>query len=118
MSAGGRTDGLTSRLERATAHGRGITFIDDAGPVPVSWARMHEESRSVAAWFQERGVEAGDRVALAARTSRDLVAAVQGVWLAGAAAVILPLPHRWESAQAFAAQTRSRLLQADVRLAV
>lgn len=67
----------------------------------------------MAAGLQSRGVEPGNHLALLGPTSRALVTAIQATWLAGAAAVVLPLPMRMASLEEFVAQTRSRIRNAD-----
>ena len=64
------------------------------------------------------GVGVGDHVALLGPTSRKLVTTIRAVWLAGATVVVLPLPMRMSSLEAFVAQTRKRVIDADVALVV
>ena len=68
--------------------------------------------------LQARGVAPGDHVAILGPTTRPLVTAIQAVWLAGAAAVLLPLPMRLGTIEAFVAQTRARIAHSDATLAV
>jgi fatty-acyl-CoA synthase len=110
--------GLRARLEQATTFGGTVVFVDGDDEVAVPWAQLHDEARAVAATLQARGVQPGDHVAVLAPTSRALVTTLQGVWLAGAALVLLPLPMRLSSIQDFVDQTRVRLLRADSRLLV
>lgn len=56
----------------------------------LSWALLHERARRMAAVLAEAGVRPGSRVGLLSDTSADLVAALQAVWLAGAAVTVLP----------------------------
>ncbi|MBK9181060.1 MAG: AMP-binding protein [Acidimicrobiales bacterium] len=108
---------IASRLEQATERPGGrIVFVTPQGHVPVEWARLHEQARAAAAALQARGVGAGDHVAILGPTSRDLVTAIQAVWLAGACVVVLPLPMRMGSLDDFVAQTRARILGADCAL--
>ena len=109
---------LLPRLEVAADTGHGVTFIDDGPESRISWAELHEDARAMAAVLQARGVGPGDHVGLLGPTSRPLVTALQGIWLAGAAVVPLPLPLRLASLSAFAEQTRSRVRQADMALLV
>ena len=55
-------------------------------------------------------------MALLGPTSRELVTAIQAVWLAGATVVVLPLPMRMSSIEEFVHQTRVRIINADVAL--
>lgn len=109
---------LSSRIERAAESGRAITFAGSSDPVRVSWGQLHSEARQLAAVFQDRGISLGDHVALLGPTSRQLVTAIQATWLAGATAVVLPLPMRMGSIEEFVLQTRQRVLQADSALLV
>ena len=113
---------VLSRLEAAAAGGRSITFLGsaaaDGGVAKVSWGRLHEDAQGVAAALQARGIAPGDRVAILGPTSRPLVTTIQATWLAGATLVCLPLPMRLGSIEEFAAQTRARIVHADVRAVV
>src|SRR5437660_4451816 len=107
---------LPERIERATARGGTATFVGSGDPERVSWARLHEDARAVAANLQRRGISPRDRVALLGPTSRTLVTTIQATWLAGATVVVLPLPMRLGSVEDFVAQTRARVRSADVGL--
>lgn len=103
-------DTFTQRIESAAATGRGdIVFLQGDEAVRVSWAQLHEEAKAMAAALQDRGVTAGDHVAIIGPTTRSLVTALQATWLAGAATVVLPLPMRLSSIDEFIQQTRVRL---------
>ena len=112
--AGGAT--LAARIEKSTTRGGSATFVGSGDPERVSWARLHEDARGVAANLQALGVTPGDRVALLGPTSRALVTTIQATWLAGATVVVLPLPMRLGSVEDFVAQTRARVRSADVGL--
>ena len=107
---------ITKRLERAATSARGINFVASGGEVRVTWAELHDDARVVAASLQARGVAPGDHVAILGPTSRGLVTAIQGCWLAGAASMVLPLPMRMGSLEEFIAQTRGRIRHGDARL--
>src|SRR5438309_4222513 len=112
---------LPTRLLRAAERGGTITFLSADGPGAgerVEWAVLHEEAKAMAVALARRGVGPGMHVALLGPTSRPLVTAVQATWLAGAAVVVLPLPMRLTSLDAFVAQTRARVRHADVSLLV
>ena len=64
-------------------------------------AAARRGARSSGATLQARGVVPGDHVALLGPTSRALVTAIQGCWLAGAASMVLPLPMRMGSLEEF-----------------
>jgi len=113
---------LSSRIVEA-AQGRRlggsdgwITFIDGDDATTVPWAELHDDALAMAAGLQANGVRAGDHVAILGPTSRALVTAVQAIWLSGGCVVMLPLPMRMASIEAFIAQTRDRIAQADSRL--
>ena len=107
---------LHQRVERAVERGHDLTFVVGGDPVAVPYAQLHEEARAYAANLQALGIEPGHHVALLGPTSRELVTAIQAIWLAGATVVVLPLPMRMGSIDEFVGQTRSRIHHADVRL--
>ncbi|MGE3621089.1 MAG: AMP-binding protein [Acidimicrobiia bacterium] len=109
---------VPERLEVAAGRGHDVTFVVGGGEDVVPWALLHQEARALAAGLQARGVRPGDHVALLGSTSRELVTAVQAVWLAGAAVVVLPLPMRLASLEDFVAQTRRRILDAGAAVVV
>jgi fatty-acyl-CoA synthase len=110
---------LLARIEHAAGAGRGaITFVGSGPPDRVEWGRLHEEARAMAGALQARGISPGDHVALIGPTTRALVTAIQATWMAGAAAVVLPLPMRLASIDEFVAQTRTRIRNADAALLV
>ncbi len=82
----------------------------------VTWAQIHEEARGVAAALQARGLVPGDHVAILGPTSRSLMTIVQGCWLAGMASMVLPLPMRMGSLDAFVESTRARIHHGDAKL--
>lgn len=107
---------IAGRIEAAARVGGRIVFIDGDDHDPVTWAQLHDEARSMAAAMQARGIGAGDHVALLGPTSRMLVTAVEATWLAGACLVMLPLPMRMSSIEAFIAATRRRIDDADAKV--
>jgi fatty-acyl-CoA synthase len=109
---------LVSRIEKAIDRNHAVTFVVGGDEVVVPYTQLHEEARAYAANLQALGVEPGDRVALLGPTSRELVTGIQAIWLAGAAAVVLPLPMRLSSIEEFVDQTRRRILHAECRLVV
>jgi fatty-acyl-CoA synthase len=72
----------------------------------------------MAASLQARGVAPGSHVAILGPTTRALVTAIEATWIAGAAAVMLPLPMRLASIDDFVHQTRARLRASDAVLLV
>ncbi|MBV8981462.1 MAG: AMP-binding protein, partial [Acidimicrobiia bacterium] len=110
---------LLTRIESAAAAPKGaLTFVVSGVPERVEWARLHDDARAMAGALQARGVVPGDHVALLGPTTRALVTAIQATWLAGAAAVVMPLPMRLASIEEFVAQTRTRIRSADAALVV
>jgi fatty-acyl-CoA synthase len=109
---------LLRRIARAAERDTGITFVVGGGEDIVGWGDLHQQAKAHAAALQARGVRPGDHVALLSPTTRPLVTAIQGTWLAGATIVVLPLPMRLSSIDEFAAQTRQRIRNADAALVV
>ena len=107
---------ITARLERAVEGDRGVTFVSGGGTDRVTWRELHQDALAVAAALQARGVRPGDHVAIMGPTSRPLVTAIQGCWLAGAASMVLPLPMRMGSLEDFLAQTRGRVVHGEAVL--
>ncbi len=93
-----------------------VTFVDGDDEHPVRWSELDRDARGMAAALVDRGIGVGDHVALLGPTTRDLVTAIEAIWLAGATVVVLPLPMRMSSIEEFVDQTRRRVLGADVKL--
>jgi fatty-acyl-CoA synthase len=109
------------RLERAADAPSGIHFVGasvttDGQPSFVSWRQLHDEARAVGAALQARGLGPGDHVAVLGPTSRGLITAIRGCWLAGIASMVLPLPMRMGSLEAFVESTRARIRHGDAKL--
>jgi fatty-acyl-CoA synthase len=107
---------LAARIERAADRDGAITFVGTGEPRRVPWAELHDDARAMAAGMQARGVTPGSHVALLGPTTRLMATAIQATWLCGAAVVVLPLPMRLSSIEAFVAQTRARVRSADAVL--
>ncbi len=110
-----------ARLEAAADSGTGVRFVGTSvsgpdGPVYVSWRQIHDEARAVAAALQSRGLVPGDHVAVLGPTSRELMTVVRGCWMAGIASMVLPLPMRMGSLEAFIEGTRARIRHGDAEL--
>ncbi|MCU1498895.1 MAG: putative fatty-acid--CoA ligase [Acidimicrobiales bacterium] len=95
-----------------------VTFLDGDDAHPVHWSEIDRDARGMAVGLAARGVSPGDHVALLGPTTRDMVTAIEAVWLAGATVVVLPLPMRMASIEEFVDQTRRRILGADSTLLV
>ena len=110
------------RLELAADAPTGIHFVGasvttDGQPAFVSWRQLHDEARAVGAALQARGLGPGDHVAILGPTSRGLITAIRGCWMAGIASMVLPLPMRMGSLEAFISSTRARISHGDAKLA-
>ena len=116
----GSTLSTIERLERAADCDAGVRFVGHSvapdGPTFVPWRQIHDEARAVGAALQAKGVLPGDHVALLGPTSRELITAVRGCWLAGIAAMVLPLPMRMGSLEEFVGSTRARIRHGDAKL--
>ena len=114
---------LLPRIEHAADSDGTITFLASAGNgepggETISWGRLHEDACAMAAGLQARGVAPGTHVGILGPTTRPLVTAIEATWLAGAAAVMLPIPMRLASIDDFVRQTRARLRASDAILLV
>jgi fatty-acyl-CoA synthase len=109
------------RLEQAADSPTGVRFVgasvtDHGDAVFVPWRQLHDEARAVGAALQARGLAPGDHVAVLGPTSRALITVVRGCWMAGLASMVLPLPMRMGSLEAFIDSTRSRIRHGDAKL--
>jgi fatty-acyl-CoA synthase len=114
-------DSTISRLEAAADSGTGVRFVGssvmpDGKPVYVGWDQIHDEARVVGAALQAKGLVPGDHVAILGTTSRELMTIVRGCWMAGIASMVLPLPMRMGSLDAFIESTRARIRHGDAKL--
>ncbi|MEM8748593.1 MAG: AMP-binding protein, partial [Actinomycetota bacterium] len=114
-------DSTIARLEAAADSGTGVRFVGnsvmpDGEPVYVGWNQIHDEARAVAAALQAKGLLPGDHVAVLGPTSRELMTIVRGCWMAGVASMVLPLPMRMGSLEAFIESTRARIRHGDAKL--
>ena len=112
---------ITDRLQKAADRPTGIRFVGASvtparGPSFVPWRQVHDEARAVGAALQARGLVPGDHVAILGPTSRPLMTIIQGCWLSGIASMVLPLPMRMASLEAFVESTRGRIQHGDAKL--
>lgn len=111
---------LLPRIRNSAEGENGVTFVGSAAGIEnqerVSWAELHDDALTAAAYLQKRGVKAGDNVALLGLTSRPLVTAMQAVWLAGGCINMLPIPMRMNSITEFIEQTRTHLSYAEAKI--
>ncbi|MEI8239224.1 MAG: AMP-binding protein [Actinomycetota bacterium] len=115
------TDSIIQRLVDASQRPTGVRFVGQSvqpaeGDSFVPWSVIHEEATVVAASLQARGLVPGDHVAILGPTSRSLMTIIQGCWLAGCASMVLPLPMRMGSLDAFVESTRGRIRHGDAKL--
>lgn len=114
---------VIDRVVAATTPARGVTFITAQGTDSelaerITWAELHADAQRVARALVARGIGPGRHVAILSPTSRDLVTTVQAIWLTGATVVILPLPMRLASIDAFVESTVTRIIKADTALVI
>ena len=114
------SDSIVDRLIIAADRPTGVRFVGHSispdGSTFVPWAQVHEEARAVGAALQARGLVPGDHVAILGPTSRSLITIIQGCWLAGCASMVLPLPMRMGSLDAFVESTSGRIRHGDAKL--
>jgi fatty-acyl-CoA synthase len=120
-SSGSASLSIVDRIIAATERPAGIRFVGpsvapDSPDEFVSWRQIHDEARVVGAALQARGLVPGDHVAILGPTSRQLITIIQGCWLAGLASMVLPLPMRMGSLEAFVESTRARIRHGDAGL--
>jgi fatty-acyl-CoA synthase len=113
--------GIVDRIIAAADRPTGVRFVGpsvapDTGESFVPWRQIHDEARIVGAALQARGLVPGDHVAILGPTSRQLITIIQGCWLAGVASMVLPLPMRMGSLDAFIESTRGRIRHGDAKL--
>jgi fatty-acyl-CoA synthase len=116
LSHHSRSDTLATRIAAGAARGHEVTFVSGDVHVTVPWAEIHADATAMAGGLQARGIHPGAHVAILGPTTRELVTAIQAVWLAGATVVVLPLPMRMGSIEEFISQTRQRIHHADIAL--
>jgi fatty-acyl-CoA synthase len=114
-------DSIIARLVAAAERPTGVRFVGPSvmpadGDSFVPWSEIHRDARVVAASLQSRGLMPGDHVAILGPTSRPLITIIQGCWLAGIASMVLPLPMRMGSLDAFVDSTRARIRHGDAKL--
>jgi len=106
------------RIQAADRRDGTVTFIDGDDAAPVRWSELDRDAKAMSVGMAAQGVGPGDHVALLGPTTRDLVTAIEAIWLSGATAVVLPLPMRMSSIEEFVQQTRRRVLDAHIKLLV
>ena len=101
--------GLGPELDRP-AQTRMPVREDQHRGLETATLEIHDQARSVGAALQAKGLVPGDHVAILGPTSRELMTIVRGCWMAGLASMVLPLPMRMGSLDAFIESTRAVLL--------
>jgi fatty-acyl-CoA synthase len=120
-SRGSSYVGIVERIVTAADRPTGVRFVGPSvtpasGELFVPWREIHDEARVVGAALQACGLGPGDHVAILGPTSRQLMTIIQGCWLAGLASMVLPLPMRMGSLDAFIDSTRARVRHGDAKL--
>jgi fatty-acyl-CoA synthase len=114
------TASLLPRIRQAAAGTNSVTFVGSAAGSSekdlVPWSTLHSDATAVAAALQQKGLKPGDHVALLGLTSRELVTALQGIWLAGGCVIVLPIPMRMGSIAEFIIQTRASIHYSDAKM--
>ena len=102
---------LVEHIHQVTSNSSArLNVIDASGLVDsASWAEIYACARKRAGQLQTRGIGPGDRVAVLAFTSRAMIESLLAISMCGAAIVVMPLPLRLSSEDAFVAMTRARL---------
>ena len=116
-----RPDSIIQRLIDASTRPTGVRFVGQSvqpaeGDAYVPWSELHSDALVVAASLQARGLVPGDHVAILGPTSRALITAIRGCWLAGCASMVLPLPMRMASLDSFIDSTRGRIRHGEAKL--
>lgn len=117
-----KAEPLLKQIRRVAESRNTITFVGSAAgndgmqAVTLTWGQLHQTARAMAAILQSKGVQPGDHIALLGPTTRNLVTAIQAVWLAGGSVSMIPIPMRFSSVEEFASQTRALMLHGDIRL--
>lgn len=111
---------LTQLVETVVADSKhSVRFIDSHGITgETTWAEIVSRAVPRAATLQALGVAPGDRVAVLAPTSAATVETLFAIWLAGGAAVMLPLPSELATLSNSSEQTRARIRSARARVVV
>lgn len=108
---------LIDRIEAVAERDYGqVVFVNGEDHDATRWSVLHADARAAAARLQAEGIRPGDHVALLGPTTRQLITAIQAVWLCGAALVTMPLPMRMGALDLFIEQTRQRIRNSDAKL--
>ncbi len=107
-------------LDYAAQSERGLNFHDPRGNLTRAYpfAELREDALAMARRLIARGINPGDRVALAAQTCPEFAALFCGAIYAGAWPVPLPLPTSFGGKESYIDQLASQLESADPSLLV
>ncbi len=110
---------LTEMLDAAAQTDQSLVFVDrNETDTDIPMADIRSRARSAAAGLRERGVQAGDRVALVLPTGPDFVACFFGVLYAGAIPVPLYPPVRLGKLDEYRHRTAAMLRAVQAELVV
>ncbi len=117
-----KVEPLVERIKKVADSSKTITFVGSAAgeegldSQTITWTQLHQDALGMASILQKAGIKPGDHIALLGPTTRNLVTAIQAVWLAGASISMLPIPMRFSSVEEFANQTRALMKYGDIDL--
>ena len=107
---------VTERINSANHDGREIVFLWRSGHETKPLTLFVDEAREMAGKIQAKGVGPGSKVAILGPTNQGVVKAIAASWLAGATVIVMPLPMRLGSIEAFVDATRRRIRAATPTL--
>ncbi len=100
-------------------HGPGPTFLDEQlTPEPWTFAELVAKSKARAAYFQQLGARAGDRIGLIIPDGRDFVPAFHGAILGGFIPVPIALPVSARGLPAYLEHCRALMNASTTRVLV
>ncbi len=107
-------------LAYAARGASGFTYYNGKGEVfeTLTYRRLHDEARDVAARLLSLGLRPGDRVAVLAETHPDFARAFCGAMIAGLVPAPLPLPVAFGERDAYSEQLRRIVAVAGARAAI
>src|SRR5688572_6529804 len=89
---------------------------DDGTETVITYGRLRDEAAAIAGGLRERGVSAGDTVALMLPTGLDFLAAFHGILVAGGIPVPIYPPARLDRLEEYAARQSAILADAGVKV--
>ena len=112
-----RVDAVLDDWVKARPDGIAVRFEAECGEITeLTFAELGARAEALAAWLQDEGIGEGDRVAICAERSPDLVAALYGVMKAGAAYVPFDPAAPAERQRALLEASDAKLLITEVAL--